>query len=59
MGFFYLPYSKILLGCFPAAGVTTETLQAAAASPDPAGGEGKIQEEEHDLVDDDMAAGER
>ncbi|KAF4792721.1 hypothetical protein TURU_119016 [Turdus rufiventris] len=39
------------------AGVTAETLQAAAASPDPTGGEGKIQEEEHDLADDDMAAG--
>ncbi|NXD46085.1 WDR7 protein, partial [Copsychus sechellarum] len=47
------------LGCclVPAAGVTTEALQAATASPEPSGAEGRAQEEEHDLVEDDMAAG--
>lgn len=46
-----------VLGC-SVAGVTTEALQTASASPDPSGAEAKVQEEEHDLVDDDIAAGE-
>lgn len=46
------------VGLFPPAGVTTETLQTSTASPDPSATEVKVQEEEHDLVDDDIAAGE-
>lgn len=42
---------------FPA-GVTTEAIQTATASPDALGTEAKVQEEEHDLVDDDITAGE-
>lgn len=38
--------------------MTTEALQAGTATPDPSGTEAKVQEEEHDLVDDDIAAGE-
>lgn len=38
--------------------MTTEALQAGTAAPDPSGTEAKVQEEEHDLVDDDIAAGE-
>lgn len=40
------------------AGVTTEAIQTATASPDALGTEAKVQEEEHDLVDDDITAGE-
>lgn len=40
------------------AGVTTEAIQTATASPDSLGTEAKVQEEEHDLVDDDISAGE-
>uniref|UniRef100_U3J5V0 WD repeat-containing protein 7 n=1 Tax=Anas platyrhynchos platyrhynchos TaxID=8840 RepID=U3J5V0_ANAPP len=39
------------------AGVTTEAIQTATASPDALGTEAKVQEEEHDLVDDDITAG--
>lgn len=48
------------VGCWvvPPAGVTTEALQSASAPPDPSGAEAKVQEEEHDLVDDDIVAGE-
>ncbi|NWQ69476.1 WDR7 protein, partial [Neopipo cinnamomea] len=42
---------------FPAAGVTTEAIQTGTASPDSVGTEAKVQEEEQDLVDDDIAAG--
>lgn len=48
-------------GClllFFSAGVTTEAIQTATASPDALGTEAKVQEEEHDLVDDDITAGE-
>lgn len=37
--------------------MTTESIQGGSASPDSAGSEVKVQEEEHDLVDDDLAAG--
>lgn len=47
------------VGLFLSAGVTTEAAQAGTASPDTSGTEAKVQEEEHDLVDDDIAAGER
>lgn len=43
---------------FLSAGVTTEAIQTGTASPDTLGTEAKVQEEEHDLVDDDIAAGE-
>ncbi|XP_063310000.1 WD repeat-containing protein 7 isoform X2 [Pelobates fuscus] len=38
-------------------GVTTESIQTGSASPDSVGSEVKVQEEEHDLVDDDITAG--
>uniref|UniRef100_A0ACB8EQ26 Uncharacterized protein n=1 Tax=Sphaerodactylus townsendi TaxID=933632 RepID=A0ACB8EQ26_9SAUR len=38
------------------AGVTTEAIQTATASPEPSASEAKIQEEEHDLVDEDIPA---
>lgn len=41
---------------FPA-GVTTEAIQTVSATPEPSGVETKIQEEEHDLVDDDIVGG--
>lgn len=37
--------------------MTAESIQAGNASPDSGGLEVKVQEEEHDLVDDDLAAG--
>ena len=43
---------------FLSAGVTTEAIQAGSASPDSLGTEAKVQEEDHDLADDDIAAGE-
>ena len=43
---------------FLSAGVTTEAIQTGSASPDSLGTEAKVQEEEHDLVDDDITAGE-
>lgn len=43
---------------FISAGVTTEAIQTGSASPDSLGTEAKVQEEEHDLVDDDITAGE-
>lgn len=39
------------------AGVTAEAMQTMAAAPDASGPEAKVQEEEHDLVDDDITAG--
>ncbi|XP_043371210.1 WD repeat-containing protein 7 isoform X1 [Dermochelys coriacea] len=38
-------------------GVTVEAIQTGSASPDSSGSEAKVQEEEHDLVDDDITAG--
>ncbi|NXV60903.1 WDR7 protein, partial [Molothrus ater] len=46
----------LVLGSSPA-GVATDALQSAGAAAEPAGAEAKVQEEEHDLVDDDIAAG--
>ncbi|NWJ03483.1 WDR7 protein, partial [Crypturellus undulatus] len=40
-----------------AAGVPADALQAASGSPDAAGAEAKAQEDEHELADDDIAAG--
>lgn len=39
------------------AGVTTETIQTVNVTPEQSGPEAKIQEEEHDLVDEDISAG--
>lgn len=39
------------------AGVTAEAMQTMAAAPDTSGPEAKVQEEEHDLVDDDITTG--
>jgi hypothetical protein len=40
------------------AGVTTEAMQTMTTAPDASGPEAKVQEEEHDLVDDDITTGE-
>ncbi|XP_056369770.1 WD repeat-containing protein 7 isoform X2 [Oenanthe melanoleuca] len=53
----WAPYLPQYMDSLISPGVTTETLQAATASPEPSGAEAKVQEEEHDLVDDDIAAG--
>lgn len=39
------------------AGVTAETIQTVNITPEQSGSEVKIQEEEHDLVDEDISAG--
>lgn len=41
------------------AGVTAEAMQTMAAAPDASGPEAKVQEEEHDLVDDDITTGKQ
>ncbi|XP_039945899.1 WD repeat-containing protein 7 isoform X1 [Hirundo rustica] len=53
----WAPYLPQYMDSVISPGVTTEALQTATASPDPSGAEPKVQEEEHDLVDDDIAAG--
>uniref|UniRef100_A0A8C6GJ01 WD repeat-containing protein 7 n=1 Tax=Mus spicilegus TaxID=10103 RepID=A0A8C6GJ01_MUSSI len=49
--------SNIVQGQIKQAGVTAEAMQTMAAAPDASGPEAKVQEEEHDLVDDDITAG--
>lgn len=44
---------------FVTAGVTAEAMQTLPAAPDTSGPEAKVQEEEHDLVDDDITTGKR
>lgn len=38
--------------------MTAEAIQTGTASPDSSSTEAKVQEEEHDLVDDDITAGQ-
>lgn len=42
---------------FISAGVTAEATQTMTAAPDASGPEAKVQEEEHDLVEDDITTG--
>ncbi|KAM6329109.1 WD repeat-containing protein 7 isoform 6-T10 [Alca torda] len=53
----WAPYLPQYIDSVISPGVTTEAIQAGTASPDTSGTEAKVQEEEHDLVDDDIAAG--
>lgn len=53
----WAPYLPQYVDTIMSPGVTAESVQAGSASPDSAGSEVKVQEEEHDLVNDDLAAG--
>lgn len=53
----WAPYLPQYIDSVISPGVTTEAIQTATASPDSLGTEAKVQEEEHDLVDDDISAG--
>ncbi|KAM4809540.1 WD repeat-containing protein 7 isoform 2-T2 [Rhinophrynus dorsalis] len=54
---FWAPYLPQYVDTIMSPGVTAESIQTGSASPDSAGSEAKVQEEEQDLVDDDIAAG--
>ncbi|XP_063815788.1 WD repeat-containing protein 7 isoform X2 [Pseudophryne corroboree] len=54
---FWAPYLPQYVDTIMSPGVTAESIQAGNASPDSVGSEVKVQEEEHELVDDDIAAG--
>uniref|UniRef100_A0A8C5TP49 WD repeat-containing protein 7 n=1 Tax=Malurus cyaneus samueli TaxID=2593467 RepID=A0A8C5TP49_9PASS len=53
----WAPYLPQYMDSVISPGVTTEALQTGTAPQDPSGTETKVQEEEPDLVDDDIAAG--
>ncbi|XP_074994215.1 WD repeat-containing protein 7 isoform X2 [Calonectris borealis] len=53
----WAPYLPQYIDSVISPGVTTEAIQTGSASPDSLGTEAKVQEEEHDLVDDDITAG--
>ncbi|XP_053909916.1 WD repeat-containing protein 7 isoform X2 [Cuculus canorus] len=53
----WAPYLPQYMDNVISPGVTTEALQTGTANPDTSGTEAKVQEEEHDLVDDDVTAG--
>ncbi|KAJ7420096.1 WD repeat-containing protein 7 isoform X1 [Pitangus sulphuratus] len=53
----WAPYLPQYMDSVISPGVTTEAIQTGTASPDAVGTEAKVQEEEQDLVDDDIAAG--
>ncbi|XP_048360289.1 WD repeat-containing protein 7-like [Sphaerodactylus townsendi] len=53
----WAPYLPQYMDSVISPGVTTEAIQTATASPEPSASEAKIQEEEHDLVDEDIPAG--
>ncbi|XP_027724752.1 WD repeat-containing protein 7 [Vombatus ursinus] len=53
----WAPYLPQYMDSVISPGVTAESIQTATASPDALGTETKVQEEEHDLVDDDITAG--
>nr|XP_033789823.1 WD repeat-containing protein 7 isoform X2 [Geotrypetes seraphini] len=52
----WAPYLPQYVDSVISPGVTAESIQTGSASPDSAGSEAKVQEEEHDLVDDDITA---
>ncbi|XP_018100050.1 WD repeat-containing protein 7 isoform X3 [Xenopus laevis] len=54
---FWAPYLPQYVDTIMSPGVTTENIQTGSASPDSAGSEAKVQEEEQELVDDDITAG--
>ncbi|XP_063151866.1 WD repeat-containing protein 7 isoform X1 [Candoia aspera] len=53
----WAPYLPQYMDSVISPGVTAETIQTVTVSPEQSGSEAKIQEEEHDLVDDDISAG--
>ncbi|KAH0512892.1 WD repeat-containing protein 7 [Microtus ochrogaster] len=53
----WAPYLPQYMDHVISPGVTTEAMQTMAAAPDTSGPEAKVQEEEHDLVDDDITTG--
>ncbi|KFV76410.1 WD repeat-containing protein 7 [Struthio camelus australis] len=53
----WAPYLPQYIDSVISPGVTTEAIQTGSASPDSLGAEAKVQEEEHDLADDDITAG--
>ncbi|XP_067839921.1 WD repeat-containing protein 7 isoform X2 [Heptranchias perlo] len=53
----WAPYLPQYVDNVMSPGVTTETIQAVGVSPDLQGADAKVQEEEPDLADDDIAAG--
>ncbi|NXD73801.1 WDR7 protein, partial [Eolophus roseicapillus] len=53
----WAPYLPQYMDSVISPGVTTEAIQTGSASPDSLATEAKVQEEEHDLVDDDITAG--
>ncbi|XP_010001961.1 PREDICTED: WD repeat-containing protein 7 [Chaetura pelagica] len=53
----WAPYLPQYMDSVISPGVTTEAIQTGSASPDSLGTEAKVQEEEHDLVDDDIPPG--
>ncbi|XP_040434415.1 WD repeat-containing protein 7-like isoform X3 [Falco naumanni] len=53
----WAPYLPQYIDSVISSGVTTEAIQTGGASLDSLGTEAKVQEEEHDLVDDDITAG--
>ncbi|XP_039178062.1 WD repeat-containing protein 7 isoform X2 [Crotalus tigris] len=53
----WAPYLPQYMDSVISPGVTAETIQTVNVTPEQSGSEVKIQEEEHDLVDDDISAG--
>ncbi|XP_019387295.1 PREDICTED: WD repeat-containing protein 7 isoform X1 [Crocodylus porosus] len=53
----WAPYLPQYIDSVISPGVTAEAIQTGTASPDSSSTEAKVQEEEHDLVDDDITAG--
>ncbi|XP_034298376.1 WD repeat-containing protein 7 isoform X2 [Pantherophis guttatus] len=53
----WAPYLPQYMDSVISPGVTTETIQTINVTPEQSGPEAKIQEEEHDLVDEDISAG--
>ncbi|XP_044520522.1 WD repeat-containing protein 7 isoform X1 [Gracilinanus agilis] len=53
----WAPYLPQYMDSVISPGVTAESIQTGTANPDVLGTETKVQEEEHDLVDDDITAG--
>ncbi|XP_053151484.1 WD repeat-containing protein 7 isoform X3 [Hemicordylus capensis] len=51
----WAPYLPQYMDSVISPGVTTEAIQSAIANPEQQGPETKVQEEEHDLVDDDIS----
>uniref|UniRef100_A0A2I3MG27 WD repeat-containing protein 7 n=1 Tax=Papio anubis TaxID=9555 RepID=A0A2I3MG27_PAPAN len=53
----WAPYLPQYIDHVISPGVTSEAMQTITTAPDASGSEAKVQEEEHDLVDDDITTG--